>query len=389
MSALQPNLLATAKQGNPKAIAALMGRSLNPKGVSVKVFIQKQRLNIFLESAEVPPQAALMAFTRKGIESLGLETVQTVRVHGRRQEGSDLPSWVEEFTVETYQAPTTDDLALAKDTILVTATTTAHPGIDREKAQPTKLAAVKPKAAPWMALAAGGGALVVALVGLGESIAWLRHTQAQALGQAQILAQTVGQGETPGDIATLKADQDHLQQAVTILEETPTFPLVNVAALASDLNTLQGQLAQVEADIAAYEALLPKLQDVVDQFSALDSGLDVGMNYGDYGSEVRQLKAAIDRLGREPGIENHGVYADLKEAYGHYEFAYNVWKYYIESDERYSFFPAASTYGRILVDTYNVETTDIVGRRKIYLNDALSVVWQAASQNVESAQARL
>jgi len=366
-----------------------MSRSLNPKGVSVKVFIQKQRLNIFLESAEVPPQAALMAFTRKGIESLGLTTVQSVRVHGR-QEGSDLPSWVEEFAVETYQAPTTDALALAPDTIIVMATTTtAHPGMDRSKAQPTKLAVVKPKAAPWVALAAGGGALVVALAGLGGSIAWLRHSQAQVLSQAETLTQAVGQGETPGDIATLKADQDHLQQAITMLEETPTFPLVNVAALASNLETFQGQLTQVEADIAAYEALLPKLQAVVDQFSALDSGLDVGMNYQDYGGEVRQLKAAIDRLGREPGIENHGIYTDLKEAYGHYEFSHRVWKYYIESDERYRFFPAASTYGRVLVDTYNVDTTDIVGRRKIYLNDALSAVWQAAGQQVQSAQSRL
>lgn len=388
MSALQPNLLATAKQGNPKAIAALMSRSLNAKGVSVKVFIQKQRLNIFLESAEVPPKAALMAFTRKGIESLGLETVQSVRFHGR-QEGSDLPSWVEEFAVETYQAPATDALALAQDTILVTTTTTAHPGVDRGKTQPTKLAVVKPKAAPWMALAAGGGALVVALVGLGGSIAWLRHTQVQALNQAETLTQSVGQGETPGDIATLKAAQDHLKQAITILAETPTFPLMNVAALASDLDTFQGQLTQVEADIAAYEALLPKLQDVVDQFSALDSGLDVGMNYRDYGGEVRQLKAALDRLGREPGIENYGIYEDLKAAYGHYEFSHRVWKYYIESDERYRFFPAATPYGRILVDTYQVETTDIVGRRKIYLNDALSTVWQAASQKVQSAQSQM
>lgn len=389
MSALQPNLLATAKQGNPKAIAALMSRSLNPKGVTVKAFMQKQRLNIFLESAEVPPQSALVGFTRKGIESLALETVQTVRVHGR-QEGSDLPSWVEEFAVDTYQAPATEELALAKDTIVVTATTAPpYGGLGRSTAQPTKLALAKPSFSPWVALGAGVGALVLALGGLGGTVVWLRHSQTQALNQAAALLQSVEPGETPSDMATLKANQDQLQQAIARLEAAPTFPLVNVAALATELDTLQGQLTQVNADIAAYEALLPKLQDVVDQLSALDSGLDVGMNYSDYGGEIRQLKAAIDRLGREPNIENYGIYADLKAAYDHYEFAHGVWNYYIESDERYSFFPATSSYGRVLVSTYDVETTNIVGRQKIYLNDALSAVWQAASAKVESAQTQL
>jgi hypothetical protein len=391
MSALQPNLLATAKQGNPKAIAALMNRSLNPKGVTVKAFMQKQRLNIFLESAEVPPQSALMEFTRKGIESLALATVQTVRVHGR-QEGSDLPSWVEEFEIDTYQAQATEDLVLAKDTIVVAATTAplhSGKGLGRSVPQPTKLAVVTPSLSPWVALGAGVGALVLALGGLGGSIAWLRHSQIQALNQAAGLTQSVGQGDPPGDIATLKTDQGQLQQAIAILDQAPTFPLVNVAALATEQDTLQGQLTQVNTDIAAYEALLPKLQAVVDQFSALDSGLDVGMNYRDYGGEIRQLKAAIDRLGREPNIEANGVYTDLQAAYDHYEFAHSVWNYYIESDERYNFFPAASSYGRVLVSTYNVETMDIVGQPRIYLNDALSAVWQAASAKVESAQERL
>lgn len=386
MSAIQPNLLATAKQGNPKAIADLMNRSLNPKGVAVKAFMQKQRLNIFLESAEVPPQQILMGFVRKGLESLGLTTVQTVRVHGR-QEGSDLPSWVEEFAVDTYQAPESSDLSLAKDTIIVAATTSyPHGGTPLTPSHPAKLAVVKPATPPWVAIGIGAGVLGLALVGLCGSIVWLRVAQTQAVNQAQSLTQSVGQSETPGDITALQASREQLTQALTRLDEAPTFPLLNTAALSSERETVQGQLTQVEADIAAYEAMLPKIQDVVDQFSALDSGLDVGMNYRDYGNEVRQLKIAVDRLGRELGIENHKVYTDLQEAYGHYEFAHDVWNYYIESDERFSFFPAATPYGRVLVDTYNVETTDIVGQRKIYLDSALSAVWQAASTRVESAQ---
>ena len=121
MAAIQPNVLETAKQGNPKAIATLMNHSLKAKGVTVKAFIQGSRLNIMLEAANVPPQAAMMAFTKQGIQSLGIQTSRTVRDHGR-QEGADMPAWVEEFDVATYKSPTPE----AQDTMIVTAST-IHP----------------------------------------------------------------------------------------------------------------------------------------------------------------------------------------------------------------------------------------------------------------------
>ncbi|MGB3201240.1 MAG: hypothetical protein WBA99_10070 [Nodosilinea sp.] len=388
MSAIQSDVVAAAKQGNPKAITALMSHSLKPKGIEVKAFTKGDRLNIFLESAEVPPQQALVSFTKKGIEGLGIQTIKTVRVHGR-QTGNDLPDWAEEFKLSTYIEP-----EVGESEAIVVASTIVNPVQKSQiaKASPSRVAVVPSqpnnRLVLWISVIAGS-VVAVTLLSLGGLTFWIRSTQSSAIAQAQDLIKDVGKAENPGDIQVLKTDQENLQEAASILDATPKVPLLSIAALSTKADNIQTQLSDVNAGIEAYEALIPEIEDVLDQFAAVDSALDVGMNYRDYGAEVRSIKVALDKLGRQPGAEEHLVYQDLDQAYKHYEFAYNVWNYYIESDERHSFFPASSTYGTVLVSTYKVEPTDIVGNQKIYLDTALSTVWSAASQKVEDAQAKL
>ncbi|MEH2416241.1 SHOCT domain-containing protein [Nostoc sp.] len=92
----QPNLLELAKQGDASAIASLMNRQLQPKGITVKVALKDACLQIMLESAQVPNQQALVAFVRKGIVGLGAASIERVKVYGR-QGGEDLTVWTEEF----------------------------------------------------------------------------------------------------------------------------------------------------------------------------------------------------------------------------------------------------------------------------------------------------
>jgi len=389
MSTTQSDVMQLAQQGNPKAIAALMNRSLRSKGITVKAFVQKNRLNIFLESAEIPPQQSLVDLTQKGISSLNIETIKTVRVHGK-QEGEDLPCWAEEFTLDTYIEP-----SVADSDAIVVASTTVHPIQQARSVSTTPrnitVASTKSANLPLIAIIVGVASVAgLALIGLFGSIFWVRSAQSSAIAESQELIKTVGEGENAGSIEALKADQENLQAAIGLLEDTPKLPVVNVGSLQSQLTEAESKLAEVEESIETYEALMPQILAVVDQFSALDSSLDVGMNYRDYGSEVREIKVVLDRLGREPGVADQAVYEDLKEAYIHYEFAYNVWNYYIESDSASnSFFPADSSYGRLLVNTYNVEPTDILSYKKIYLDTALSTVWSAASQKVEDALTKI
>jgi len=94
----QPHLLELAKQGNAQAIATLMNRQLQTKGITAKAALKEECLQIILESAQVPNQQALVVFIRKGITNLGAEPIKKVKVYGR-QIGEEFPAWNEEFSV--------------------------------------------------------------------------------------------------------------------------------------------------------------------------------------------------------------------------------------------------------------------------------------------------
>ncbi len=96
MTNVQPNLLQLAKQGDPKAIAALMNRSLQPKGVTAKVAFKDGCLQIMLESAQVTDQQALVAFVRKGITSLETALIERVKIYGKCL-GEEFPVWNQEL----------------------------------------------------------------------------------------------------------------------------------------------------------------------------------------------------------------------------------------------------------------------------------------------------
>ncbi|MBL1173764.1 hypothetical protein [Pantanalinema sp. GBBB05] len=97
------NLLDRAKQGDPKAIAALMNRSLQPKGIFVKTELQGDCLEVFLEALDIPEQQTLTAYIRRGLENLRLRSITTVRVYGHKT-GDEQPAWSDEFGLEVSEA---------------------------------------------------------------------------------------------------------------------------------------------------------------------------------------------------------------------------------------------------------------------------------------------
>jgi hypothetical protein len=107
MTQAQPNLLELAKQGNAKAIAALINRQLQPKGITAKAALKDGCLQIMLESAQVPNQQALVTFVRKGISSLEAAPLERVKVYGR-QTGEEFPAWSQEFELGIKSNPFSD-----------------------------------------------------------------------------------------------------------------------------------------------------------------------------------------------------------------------------------------------------------------------------------------
>jgi uncharacterized protein (DUF697 family) len=92
----QPTLEELAKQGDSNAIASLLNRAFEPKGVTAKAAIKNDSLNIIVEAAETPNKQESIAIIREVITSLQLELVETVTVYGR-QPGDDIPDWHQKF----------------------------------------------------------------------------------------------------------------------------------------------------------------------------------------------------------------------------------------------------------------------------------------------------
>jgi len=98
----QQDVIAQAKQGNTKALAAIINQSLKPKNITAKVGLKEGCLQVLLESAEVPNQQATVSFIRKGLIKLEIESINTVKVYGR-QNGEETPAWNQTFELLPVQ----------------------------------------------------------------------------------------------------------------------------------------------------------------------------------------------------------------------------------------------------------------------------------------------
>jgi RsiW-degrading membrane proteinase PrsW (M82 family) len=92
----QPDWRKLAQQGDPEAIALLLNRSLQPRGVKAKILLRENCLKILLASTRPLEQQAFVQFIQKQISSLGLDSITLVKVYGQ-QIGEAAPTWYQEF----------------------------------------------------------------------------------------------------------------------------------------------------------------------------------------------------------------------------------------------------------------------------------------------------
>lgn len=100
----QPNILELAKQGDAKAIALLLNRQLQAKGITAAASLKDGCLQVMLEAAEAPSQQVLAAWVSKSIAGLGAASIEKVKVYGR-QTGAKVPAWSQEFEVAGLKLP--------------------------------------------------------------------------------------------------------------------------------------------------------------------------------------------------------------------------------------------------------------------------------------------
>ena len=92
----QANLLEQARQGDPNAIAALMNRTLQAKGITANVERTGDRLLVRLEAEQLPNRQAMTTFVQNGILGLKTQVIQSIEIQGQ-QKGSDRSAWIQEI----------------------------------------------------------------------------------------------------------------------------------------------------------------------------------------------------------------------------------------------------------------------------------------------------
>ena len=95
--ATQAKVIKLAKEGNPKAIAALMNQLLKSRGIHTLATIKNYCLHIVLESEQELNQKASIKVVRKNVMPLELSCITKVKVHWRKT-GSQSPAWSHDFS---------------------------------------------------------------------------------------------------------------------------------------------------------------------------------------------------------------------------------------------------------------------------------------------------
>ncbi|MCS6814523.1 MAG: hypothetical protein NZ772_13290 [Cyanobacteria bacterium] len=85
------NLLELARQGNPQAINAFLGRMLEPKGITAKTVVQDDRLHLLLESNQALDQAVLVPFVHQVISRLGATRFKSLTIYGKQRNQQGQP----------------------------------------------------------------------------------------------------------------------------------------------------------------------------------------------------------------------------------------------------------------------------------------------------------
>lgn len=95
----EQNLLELAKQGNPKAIEALINRYLQPKDITAKANLRDGCLIIMLESSQVLEQQTWVAFIQKWMTDLSPEYIKFVKIYGLHID-EEFSDWYQDIKVE-------------------------------------------------------------------------------------------------------------------------------------------------------------------------------------------------------------------------------------------------------------------------------------------------
>lgn len=107
------SLVELAREGNSKAIAALLNQNLKKHNIVAKVDVKGQQLKVLFESDQVPAQERMYAFMQKGMESLKPQTIKEVNLYGKAFD-QDFHEWEQIFLINQpieFQSTSVEEVA--------------------------------------------------------------------------------------------------------------------------------------------------------------------------------------------------------------------------------------------------------------------------------------
>jgi len=100
----QQDILNLAKEGDPRAIAFLIGQALESFGVTAKASRENDSLHLLLEAEQLPAEEACVRVAVKGLQRLQPNNIYSLTVYGRRA-GQQLPAWTQTVELKKRQTP--------------------------------------------------------------------------------------------------------------------------------------------------------------------------------------------------------------------------------------------------------------------------------------------
>lgn len=95
----QLSVMELAKKGDPLAIAALINRSLESKGIHAQAHLEGECLKISLQASQIPNQKAVITIIQRGMIILQVEQIKRVKVLTYRSDNNYL-AWQHEFALD-------------------------------------------------------------------------------------------------------------------------------------------------------------------------------------------------------------------------------------------------------------------------------------------------
>jgi hypothetical protein len=88
----QHSIVKLAEQGEPRAIAFLLTRTLQKYGIMARANLKGNCLKLLLEGEQVPHQTTMVKLVSRGMQKLNVAAIQTVKLYGRKLD-TPVPAW--------------------------------------------------------------------------------------------------------------------------------------------------------------------------------------------------------------------------------------------------------------------------------------------------------